>query len=82
MNRNLVLVALSLFTWGVGEGFFLYFQPLYLQEWGADSVTIGAILGGVGVMLALTQIPTGLLTDKIGPRNLMLSSWIIGLAPA
>jgi MFS family permease len=82
MNRNLLLVALSLFTWGVGEGFFLYFQPLYLQEWGADSVTIGAILGGVGVMLALTQIPTGLLTDKIGPRNLMLSSWIIGVISA
>jgi MFS family permease len=82
MNRNLVLVALSLFTWGIGEGFFLYFQPLYLQEWGADSITIGAILGGVGVMLALTQIPTGLLTDKIGPRNLMLSSWIIGVISA
>lgn len=82
MNRNLLLVSLSLFAWGIGEGFFLYFQPLYLQEWGADSVAIGAILGGVGVMLALTQIPAGLLTDKIGPRNLMLSSWIIGVIAA
>lgn len=82
MNRNLLLVAASLFTWGLGEGFFLYFQPLYLQEWGADSVTIGSIFGGVGIILALTQIPTGILSDKIGPRNLMCSSWYIGVVAA
>jgi MFS family permease len=30
-------------------------------------------------MLALTLIPTGLLTDKIGSRNIMWSSWFIGV---
>ena len=44
MNRNLLLVAISLFTWGVGEGLFIYFQPLYLQQWGADPLMIGAVL--------------------------------------
>lgn len=79
MKRNLLLVCLSLFTWGLGEGFFIYFQPLYLQEWGADPVLIGSILGGVGIALALAQIPTGLLADKFSPRTLMLVSWFIGL---
>lgn len=82
MNRNVLLVAISLFAWGLGEGFFYYFQPLYLQEWGADSVTIGTIYGGVGIILALTQIPTGILTDKLGSRSLMWASWIIGVAAA
>lgn len=79
MNRNLILGALSLFTWGLGEGFFIYFQPLYLQEWGADPVMIGSILGAVGLALALAQIPTGILVDKFNPRILMWISWILGL---
>jgi len=82
MNRNLLLVALSLFTWGLGESLFLYFQPLYLQQLGADYVGIGGILGGVGVMLALTLIPTGILCDKFGSRNIMWSSWFIGVIAA
>jgi MFS family permease len=82
MNRNLLLVALSLFTWGLGESFFIYFQPLYLQQWGASSVEIGGVLGGVGVVLALSQIPTGLLTDRLGPKKLMWASWIIGVVAA
>jgi len=82
MNRNSWLVAIALFTWGLGEGFFIYFQPLYLQQWGANSIEIGGILGGVGVILALSQIPTGLLTDRFGPKILMWASWIIGAIAA
>ena len=82
MNRNLFLVSLSMFTWGLGEGFFIYFQPLYLQQWGADPIEIGGVLGGVGVVLALSQIPTGLLTDRFGPRTLMWLSWILGTIAA
>lgn len=82
MNRNLLLVAISLFMWGLGESLFLYFQPLYLQQLGADPIAIGSIIGGVGVMLALTLIPTGLLCDKFGPRNIMWSSWFIGVVAA
>jgi DHA1 family multidrug resistance protein-like MFS transporter len=82
MNRNLLLVAFSLLTWGLGESLFLYFQPLYLQQLGADSVAIGGIIGGVGVMLALTLIPTGILSDKFGSRNIMWSSWFLGVISA
>ena len=82
MNRNLVLVSVSLFFWGLGEGFFIYFQPLYLQQWGADPVEIGAVLGGIGVALALSQIPTGLISDRFGPRVPMIASWVIGVIAA
>jgi len=82
MNRNLLLVALSLFTWGVGEGLFIYFQPIYLQQWGADPLMIGAVFGGMGIAMALSQIPAGYLSDRYGARTLMLLSWILGTASA
>jgi hypothetical protein len=37
MSRDLILVALALMTWGVGEGMFLFFEPLYLQEMGEQA---------------------------------------------
>ncbi|PKN99031.1 MAG: hypothetical protein CVU42_09185 [Chloroflexi bacterium HGW-Chloroflexi-4] len=82
MNRNLFLVTLAMGTWGVGEGFFIYFQPLYLQQWGADPLLIGGIYGAMGVTMALAQIPAGYLSDRLGSRNIMWLSWILGTVSA
>ena len=82
MNRNLALVSVSLLTWGAGEGLFLYFQTLYLQEWGADPLMIGSILGGMGVAMAVMQIPAGYLADRVGSRPVMWGSWLLGTAAA
>ncbi len=82
MNRNLALVAASMFTWGAGEGLFIYFQTLYLQDWGADPLMIGSILGGMGIAMAVFQLPAGYLADKIGPRPIMWASWLLGTAAA
>lgn len=78
MERDLLLIATSLFTWGIGEGLFFYFLPLSLQDWGANPVLIGAVYGGIGVATAIAQIPAGYLSDKIGSRSIMRLSWIIG----
>jgi len=53
MNRNLLLVAISLFAWGAGEGLFIYFQPLYLQQLGADPLLTGAVFGAMGGATAI-----------------------------
>jgi MFS family permease len=82
MTRDLFLVATSLFTWGLGEGIFFYFQPLYLQKLGASPVAIGAILGGAALLLALSQMPVGYLGDRIGRRPFMYASWILGTIAA
>jgi len=79
MNRNLILIALSLFIWGVGESMFYDFRPLYLQALGADPIAIGSILGIVGAAMALSHIPAGYLSDRIGPLPLIRASWILGL---
>lgn len=79
MTRDLRLVALSLFLWGVGEGMFFYFQPLYIQQLGAQPVQIGAILGAAGAAMAVTHIPAGALADSLGRKQLMILSWTVGL---
>jgi MFS family permease len=69
-------------TWGVGEGMFFFFQPLYLQKLGASPVEIGAILGGVGVSMTLVHIPAGYLADRIGRKPVLIAGWLIGLCSA
>ncbi len=82
MNRNLLLVAISLFIWGTGEGLFFYFQPIYLQELNADPLMIGTILGGMGIAMTVAQIPAGYLSDRFGSRTIMWGSWILGTISA
>jgi MFS family permease len=79
MSRDLILIALALFTWGLGEGMFLYFQPVYLQQLGADPIKIGSILGGFGLAMAVSHLPAGYLADRLGRKALMVSAWALGL---
>ena len=78
MSRDLILVAFALMTWGVGEGMFLFFEPLYLQEMGASPLEIGAILGGVGIVMTIAYLPAGYLSDRFGRRPMLVSAWILG----
>jgi MFS family permease len=82
MSRDLLLVAIALLAWGMGEGTYRLFQPLYLEELGASPVAIGTILGGVGVAMTLAHIPAGYLADRFGRRILMWSAWILGVISA
>ncbi|MBN2551017.1 MAG: MFS transporter [Anaerolineales bacterium] len=82
MNRNLILMALSLMTWGVGEGMFIFFQPLYLQELGASPVEIGGILGIMGLAMTVAHLPAGFLADRIGRRPMIIAAWLLGTLSA
>jgi len=79
LNRDLILVAISLFAWGFGESAFLAFPPLYLQQLGADPIQIGGILGAFGIATALAHIPAGYLADRFGRRPILWSAWGIGV---
>lgn len=67
-------------TWGLGEGIFLIFQPLYLQQFGADPILIGTILGINGLVMALVQIPAGYLADRFGRRPVIWFNYFVGVA--
>src|SRR5512135_756529 len=79
MSRDLILLGFSLMTWGVGEGMFLIFQPLYLQQLGATPVTIGAIIGAAGIAMTVAHIPAGHLADRIGRKPVLLAAWLIAI---
>ena len=78
MKRDLLLIAVAMFAWGLGEGLFIYFQPLYLQELGANPIMIGTILGGFGLAMTVSHIPAGYLADRIGRKPLMVAAFITG----
>ena len=82
MNRDLRLLAASLFTWGIGEGMFLYIQPIYLTRLGANAVQVGGILGLAGVAMTVAHIPAGALADHFGRKAVMSASWVFGLVSA
>jgi MFS family permease len=90
MSRDLKIVSGAMLAWGLGEGIFLIFQPLYLQQFGADPILIGTILGINGLVMALMQIPAGYLADKIGRRPVIwfnyfagvVATWMMALAPS
>jgi len=78
MNRSLIWLGAALFVWGIGEGMFFLFQPIYLQQWGASPIEIGLVLGGVGATMTLAHIPAGHLSDRLGRRPMMLAAWMVG----
>ena len=82
MIRDLILLAVALFTWGVAESMFLFFQPIYLKELGADPIRIGVILGGFGLMMISSHIPAGYLADRVGRKPVIVSAWVMGLVTA
>ncbi len=80
MNPSLLWLGASLFMWGIGESMFLLFQPIYLQQLGADPIQIGVILGAFGAVMTLAHIPAGHLSDRIGRRPMLLIAWVAGIA--
>src|SRR4030043_1603555 len=79
MSPDLILLGISLMIWGVGEGMFFIFQPLYLQPLGANPVAIGAILGAAGIAMTIVHFPAGHLADRIGRKPLLLAAWITAM---
>ncbi|MDO9302328.1 MAG: MFS transporter, partial [Anaerolineales bacterium] len=80
MNRNLVFIALALFSWGFGEGMFFNFVPIYLgNQFLLGEQQIGFVLGAFGFFMAITHIPSGYLADRVGRRPLLITAWVMGL---
>jgi MFS family permease len=79
MSLDLVLLFVSLFTWGIGEGLFFVFQPIYMAQLGADTMTIATVFSAFGLAMMVTHIPAGYLADRIGRKPLLIAAWTSGL---
>lgn len=66
--------------WGFGEGMFINFVPIYLDnQFRLSEYQIGLVLGAFGLSMAITHIPAGRLADRIGRRPLLIIAWLLGL---
>jgi len=79
VSKDLKILSAAMLAWGIGEGMFFIFQPLYIQQLGADPILIGTILGINGLVMTAVQIPSGYLADKIGRRPMIRFSWFAGV---
>src|SRR5512136_3373429 len=79
MSIDLVLLSISLFTWGIGEGMFIYFQPIYLQQLGASTMTIASVFSLFGLAMMVAHVPAGYLADRLGRKPLMVAAWVLGV---
>ena len=82
MSIDLILLSVSLITWEIGEGMFLIFQPIYLQQLGANTMTIALVFGLFGLAMMVTHIPAGHLSDRIGRKPLLVTAWTAGVLAA
>ena len=82
IHRDLAIVAISAFIWGLGEGLFIFFLPLALQRWNSDAVQIGTVLSMIGGTIAVVQVPAGYFSDRFGTRPLIFASLLLGIASA
>nr|MBN1229902.1 MFS transporter [Anaerolineae bacterium] len=79
LGRNNRLLMLALFVWALGEGlWFNNLRQLYLVELGAAGTQVGLALALESIVRAILPIPAGYLSDRLGPRRMMLASWILG----
>lgn len=80
LGRDARWVMWSYLLWGVGEGLWMYIQPLYLKSLGATPTQTGLALGMWGLARLLFILPAGILADRWGPYRLMRPGWYLGLA--
>jgi DHA1 family multidrug resistance protein-like MFS transporter len=78
LSRDNRLVILALFLWGIGEGLFLYIEPLALQALGADPIAIGQVLAAAGLAAGVAHIPAGYLADRFGRKPVLVAGWVLG----
>jgi DHA1 family tetracycline resistance protein-like MFS transporter len=78
MTRDLKIISLSLLLWGLGEGMFIYLQPVYLKQLGANPVQIGWMIGLSGLAFTISHLPAGALADIVGRKLIIVMAWIGG----
>lgn len=79
IGSNTRTMAIALILWAVGEGLWTYIQPLYLAKLGAEPKQIGLILSVSGVARLFLMLPSGMLADRYGARQLLIPGWVLGL---
>ena len=80
MNRNVTVLAASLFALSIGEELWQAYLPAYLAALGAGGAAVGAFGSVKDLLDSAYQYPGGWLSDRLGRRRALLT--FTGLATA
>ncbi len=78
IGRDTRLVMWSYVLWGIGEGLWMFIQPLYAKSLGATPEQAGFVIGLWGWGRLLFILPAGILADRLGARKMLLPGWYMG----
>lgn len=78
LGRDTRWVLTSYFLWGIGEGLWMFIQPLYVEYLGATPAQSGLVIGMWGLGRLLLVLPAGVLADRLGARKMMAPGWFMG----
>ncbi|MBX3014875.1 MAG: MFS transporter [Caldilineaceae bacterium] len=81
-NRDLGLIYLSMFLWGLGAYLYYYLQPLYVTQLGASPAQVGLALGLGSFVVTFLYAPIGLWADRYGRKYVILLGWVMGTLSA
>jgi predicted MFS family arabinose efflux permease len=80
IGHDTQFVMASYMLWGIGEGLWIFIQPLYVKSLGATPAQTGFVIGMWGLARLLFILPAGILADRWRVRRLLLPGWYLGLA--
>ena len=82
IGRNNQLYMLSNFLFAFGTGLWLNLRPLFLADLGAAPKQIGLALAIGGLSAGFLPIPAGIISDRFGPRRVIILSWLMAFLGA
>ena len=80
LNRNVGVLAASIFGLGLGEEMWQSFLPKYLTALGANSLAVGAFGSCKDLLDGLYQYPGGWISDKFGRKSALTLFTLLAMA--
>jgi MFS family permease len=80
LNRNVAVLAASIFGLGLGEEMWQSFLPKYLTALGAGSIAVGAFGSCKDLLDSLYQYPGGWVNDRFGRKQALTLFTLIAMA--
>lgn len=71
-KKELLFFCVSRFAFGISYSFMIPIIPLFFNSIGFSTIMIGTVMSLYGVSKALTQMPFGLISDKVGDKLLLM----------